>query len=282
MHFVLCVYSKPIIHSPIFMKWAIIWERTITSNKQHSRAQRSWSDWQFNTWSAGWRWDDSSASPRNGYCSLMSYDSGYPDAKTYYRVAYFSNPDIYYQGQVTGDSADGNNAGTLREIRNIIAGYRPTATAPECTIDADCTGGQVCFNNECVECADDGDCTGGTCESNVCIPYECTIDDDCTGEEVCANNICVECANNSDCDGGDVCSNNTCVECADNSDCTAMMFAQTIPALSAQRMVTVSMAHVRAMSVYLMNARLTATAPEVRSAQTIPALSASMIRLHWW
>ena len=37
-----------------------------------------------------------SASPRDGYCTLMSYESGFPDGKTYYRVAYFSNPAISY------------------------------------------------------------------------------------------------------------------------------------------------------------------------------------------
>ena len=178
-------------------------------------------------------------------------------------MAYFSNPGITYQGDATGDAADGDNARTLREIRTVIAGYRPTANAPECTIDGDCSGGQVCVNNECVECADDGDCTGGeVCSNNTCV--ECVDDGDCTGGELCSNKTCVECAkdgdcidgtcesnvcipyectDDGDCTGGEVCLNNMCVECANDTTAPAKRSALIMSALSAPMPLIVMMAN---------------------------------------
>jgi hypothetical protein len=68
------------------------------------------------SYSAGWRWTGNNSGK---YCSVMSYeDDGYS------RVAYFSNPSILYQGVATGNAADGDNARTIREIKNVIAAYR--------------------------------------------------------------------------------------------------------------------------------------------------------------
>ena len=68
------------------------------------------------SYSAGWHWTGNDSGK---YCSVMSYEDG-----GYNRVAYFSNPSINYQGVPTGHSADGDNARTLREIKNVIAAYR--------------------------------------------------------------------------------------------------------------------------------------------------------------
>jgi hypothetical protein len=68
------------------------------------------------SYSAGWHWVGNDSGK---YCSVMSYEDG-----GYNTVAYFSNPSILYQGVATGHSADGDNARTLREIKNVIAAYR--------------------------------------------------------------------------------------------------------------------------------------------------------------
>jgi surface protein len=83
----------------------------------------NWSNWPENKWSAGWRWkgDDN-----NYYCDVMTYESGFyfPDGITHTMVPYFSDPDILFQGQPTGDPVDGNNARTIREMKHIVAAYR--------------------------------------------------------------------------------------------------------------------------------------------------------------
>jgi len=73
-------------------------------------------------YSAGWRWVDSDD---DYYCTVMTYQSGeyFPDGHYAFQVPYFSNPDVYYEGYSTGDVADGDNARTIREIRDVIASY---------------------------------------------------------------------------------------------------------------------------------------------------------------
>jgi hypothetical protein len=75
------------------------------------------------SYSAGWRWIGTD----NGkYCSVMTYESGqyFADGQTHTRVGYFSNPDIVYQGVATGDAADGDNARTIREVKDVVSTYR--------------------------------------------------------------------------------------------------------------------------------------------------------------
>jgi PKD repeat protein len=75
------------------------------------------------SYSAGWRWIESS---QNRYCTIMTYTSGsyFPDGYTHVRVPYISNPSVYYQGYSTGDPVDGDNARTLREVKDYISDYR--------------------------------------------------------------------------------------------------------------------------------------------------------------
>jgi hypothetical protein len=68
------------------------------------------------TYSAGWHWTGNDSGK---YCSVMSYEDG-----GYSTVAYFSNPSILYQGVATGNSADGDNARTIREVKNVVSTYR--------------------------------------------------------------------------------------------------------------------------------------------------------------
>ena len=199
-----------------------------------------WQDWSENTWSAGWRWVGS-----GNYCSIMTYEEGFffPDGEDHVRVAYFANPSISYDGVATGDATDGDNARTLREIRNVIADYR-AGTESECTEDDDCeddalycTGSPICRNGvcgfedvcggdtplcdeknkRCVEClknrdcADDLFCTGpsmcmdGACEfeAGPCEGYNLYCDED--------NDQCAECLEDAHCETFFSCESNECV-----------------------------------------------------------------------
>ncbi len=95
-----------------------------------------WLDWEDNVFSdtdenefsAGWRWRSGITGLYKRYCTVMTYESGnfFEDGKTHSRIPYFSNPDITYKGSQIGHTEDGNNAKTLREIKHVIANYRPT------------------------------------------------------------------------------------------------------------------------------------------------------------
>jgi hypothetical protein len=89
-----------------------------------------WSDWPENQWSAGWRWrgDDGKY-----YRDLMTYSGSYfPDGAATIQIPYFSSPDIDYQGQPTGHTLDGDNARTLREVKQYLAYYRDATTLQYC------------------------------------------------------------------------------------------------------------------------------------------------------
>ena len=75
------------------------------------------------SYSAGWRWIGNDSGK---YCSVMTYEDGqyFADGQTHTRVGYFSNPDIVYQAVATGHSADGDNARTIREVKDVVSTYR--------------------------------------------------------------------------------------------------------------------------------------------------------------
>ncbi|HBF89411.1 MAG TPA: hypothetical protein DDX39_12285 [Bacteroidales bacterium] len=75
------------------------------------------------SFSAGWRW---TGSDDGKYCDIMTYESGtyFADGIDHDRVAYFSDPNISYLGQPTGNSTTGNNAQTLRETKGVVSNYR--------------------------------------------------------------------------------------------------------------------------------------------------------------
>ena len=90
--------------------------------------------------------------------------------------------------------------------------------AGECTFDADCTGGERCFQGEslCVPCLDNLDCSGGL----VCrVSFECaTSSRPCTADDF----ACSSCSSDAECPSGTSCDTDTgaCVECLDDGDCT--------------------------------------------------------------
>lgn len=75
-------------------------------------------------YAAGWQWDDSSSPADDGYCSVMTYENhnGSGDDE-YDRVAHFSNPDVLYNGNPTGDVDDGNAAKVFRDGREFYAAF---------------------------------------------------------------------------------------------------------------------------------------------------------------
>jgi len=83
------------------------------------------------SYSSGWQWDDS-ASPYDGYCTVMTYENfdgagGYE----YIRIPNFSNPAINYTGagtNPTGDAAAGDNARSIRNVRFVVGDYRISST----------------------------------------------------------------------------------------------------------------------------------------------------------
>jgi len=74
-------------------------------------------------YSAGWRW---TGDDYRNYCSVMTYEQGYyfKDGIYHTRVGYFSSPELQYQGKVTGNALDGDNARTIRETKSVVAAYR--------------------------------------------------------------------------------------------------------------------------------------------------------------
>lgn len=91
----------------------------------HSRGQRQQSFKSgIQRYAAGWQWADSSSSATIGYCSVMTYENfDGSGSDEYERVAHFSNPDVSYNGNPTGDIDDGNAASVLRVGREFYAAF---------------------------------------------------------------------------------------------------------------------------------------------------------------
>lgn len=94
----------------------------------------NWSNWPENSWSAGWRWVGDN---NNRYCSVMSYSSGeyFSDGQDAVTTPFFSNPQVMHLGARTGHIDKGNNARTLREIKHVIANYRPMGNPAVKTVE---------------------------------------------------------------------------------------------------------------------------------------------------
>lgn len=93
----------------------------------HSKTQatQSYSGDGVASYAAGWQWVDPSSDALIGHCSVMTYeDFNSSGGDEYVRVAHLSNPSILYQGNATGDAADGDAARSIREGRLIYAAFR--------------------------------------------------------------------------------------------------------------------------------------------------------------
>jgi hypothetical protein len=102
--------------------------------------------------------------------------------------------------------------------------WQPTQPAPSCETDQNCSIGQICQRNSCVEitCTTNDDCENGICISPYCYSEQCLTGNDCPNGSACVNNVCVKtgntCQNNTNCRNL-TCLNNRCVQCQVNSDC---------------------------------------------------------------
>jgi hypothetical protein len=79
-------------------------------------------------YAVGWNWQGQTGNP---YRTVMSTSSGGGRQ----RLAFFSNPDVSFDGGATGDSAGGDNTRWLEENSGLLANYRQGSP-----IDADCDG----------------------------------------------------------------------------------------------------------------------------------------------
>lgn len=83
----------------------------------------------LNEYSTGWRWTGNDGQE---YVSVMTYENDQQGGDE--RVAYFSNPDVTYQGTPTGsyngEYAPADNARSMNEIRGVIADYRASEDSP--------------------------------------------------------------------------------------------------------------------------------------------------------
>ena len=100
------------------------------------------------------------------------------------------------------------------DIINIGAGYEP-----ECMIDGDCDGDEICIDNECVlaeEEEEDAEDEEAADEEDETEEEECFGDNDCEEGLVCVDNECIElkqgCEDDNDCDGDLICVDGFCEE----------------------------------------------------------------------
>jgi hypothetical protein len=91
----------------------------------HARGQRQQA---FKTgiqyYAAGWQWADASSSASIGYCSVMTYENFDGSGEDEYdRVGHFSNPELMYNGNSTGDVDLANAASVLRDGSEFYVGF---------------------------------------------------------------------------------------------------------------------------------------------------------------
>ncbi len=81
-------------------------------------------------YSTGWRWIGNDGA---SYASVMTYESSPLDGVVSRRTPHFSNPQISFAGVPTGTSSftdpfgPADNARSMREMKDVIAAYRPRA-----------------------------------------------------------------------------------------------------------------------------------------------------------
>ena len=97
----------------------------------HSRYQKDSPGPGLYSYSAGWYFEGTGSTD---YSTIMAYtDDGY--GNKYIEVPYFSNPDVSYDGGVTGHATNGDNAQTLKNTMGVVEAYR-TAAAGDSNPDA--------------------------------------------------------------------------------------------------------------------------------------------------
>ncbi len=86
---------------------------------------------QVRPYAAGWQWSDATSPASVGYCSVMTYENfDNVSGDEYRRAPYFSNPEVRFKGNSTGDASAGNAARVIRAGRFAYSGYRGVAAIP--------------------------------------------------------------------------------------------------------------------------------------------------------
>ncbi len=86
---------------------------------------------------SGWQFADADAAPKTGFCSVMTYEDHNNDGtEEYERIEYFSNPNISYSGNPTGNAANADAARVIRNGRFAFGNYRGTYSSPTDTISS--------------------------------------------------------------------------------------------------------------------------------------------------
>ncbi|MDR1742895.1 MAG: Ig-like domain-containing protein [Dysgonamonadaceae bacterium] len=107
------------------------------------------------TFSQGWRWTGTTTYIMGGIStnkkgSVMTYWSGdnYTDGKPCYIVSYFSNPNVSFEGQPTGDATQADAARSLRMMKHVVAYYsdRESIEAPKNIVVSNPTNNGATFS----------------------------------------------------------------------------------------------------------------------------------------
>ena len=102
--------------------------------------------------------------------------------------------------------------------------YEGSNDCTGCLQDSDCSGGQLCYQKQCVTCYLDGQCPAQFpfCVNNECI--QCKTDSNCPLGTHCSGGFCASgCLSDANCPTGQHCNTATsmCVNCYQNSHCSA-------------------------------------------------------------
>lgn len=93
--------------------------------------------------------------------------------------------------------------------------------SPECEVDDDCEGKQLCWHNDCRDACDgDDDCPADHhCHEDRCVPTDCS-GIDCEPDQTCYRGVCYPtCDENADCADDEACFEDACVDACEPVDC---------------------------------------------------------------
>ena len=125
------------------------------------------------------------------------------------------------------DPAEDGDSNATSNTTSDTSNTGGDTTTPDCAVDDDCPGTQVCEQGACVEglCARDSDCGDGQIcleNSGICVTPECLTNADCDSGEFCEpdDKKCRPgCGSSADCAPGFICNPNTRA-CESDSTCS--------------------------------------------------------------
>ena len=137
------------------------------------------------------------------------WETKYTDHGEYVITISASDGEFTTTKEITLTVNDINLPPEIIDIINIGGGY-----TPECMIDGDCDGDEICVDNECIleEVEEEEEAEEEPEEEE----EECFEDDDCEDDLVCVENECIEikdgCEDDNDCEGDLICVDGFCEE----------------------------------------------------------------------